>query len=73
MNNYWLPVDWEALEKVIVTVLKEDLDNLRKEWETVYQGTEGMVFHMDRKEDLDEISDHIQAYKKVIRYYGGTP
>jgi hypothetical protein len=72
-HHYSVPVSWAAMEELVVGVLKQDLDDLRAEWERVYQNKVGGVFYPDLREDLQEISDHIQAYKKIIRYYGGTP
>jgi hypothetical protein len=69
--SYNLKVDWEAIQHIVVQVLKEDLDSLRRDWVKVYEGTNGFVFNKDRRADLEEISEHISAYKKLISYYGG--
>jgi hypothetical protein len=53
-------------------VLIEDLNSLHTDWNTVYGRSEGMVFTRQRDEDLAEISKHIQAFKMLIKYYGGT-
>lgn len=71
--SYNLKVEWEALQHIVIQVLREDLDALRKDWVRVYEGTNGHVFNKDRRADLEEISEHITAYKKLIAYYGGDP
>jgi hypothetical protein len=72
MNTYNLPIDWDAMQKITAAVLIEDLDSLRTDWNTVYGRGEGMVFSREREEDLAEMSRHIQAFKMLIKYYGGT-
>lgn len=70
---YNLNVEWEAIQSIVITVLKEDLESLRADWQRVYEKQEGYVFSHDKREDLEQISEHISAYKKLIRYYGGQP
>lgn len=71
--SYNLKVDWDAIQHVVVQVLKEDLESLRKDWIAVYNSDDGYVFSKDKREDLEQISEHISAYKKLIRYYGANP
>lgn len=71
--SYNLKVDWEAIQHIVVQVLKEDLDSLRKDWVSVYESEAGHVFSKDKREDLEQISEHITAFKKLIRYYGDDP
>jgi hypothetical protein len=72
MNTYNLPIDWDAMQKITAAVLIEDLDSLLTDWNTVYGRDRGMVFSLEREEDLAEMSKHIQAFKLLIKYYGGT-
>lgn len=71
--SYHLNVDWEAVQHIVIQVLKEDLESLRKDWARVYSSDQGHVFSEEKREDLEQISEHISAYKKLIRYYGGNP
>jgi hypothetical protein len=71
--SYNLKVDWEAIQHIVVQVLKEDLDSLRMDWVKVYGSEEGYVFNKDKRADLEEICEHISAFKKLIRYYGNDP
>lgn len=73
MTKYHIPVDWDAMQPLIVSVLNETLDSLRNDWEKVYKKKRGYVFSTDYEEDLEELSAHISAFKKIIRYHGGTP
>lgn len=70
--SYTLKVDWPEVEGILLQVLKEDLDGLRRDWENVYKTQKGFVFSHNAAEDLEQISELISAYKKVIRYHGGN-
>lgn len=70
--TYNLPVDWDAMQHITVAVLKEDLESLRKNWNDVYGDNKVKVFSHNRDDDLEQISEHIGAFKKLIKYYGGT-
>lgn len=71
-QQYLLPVDWDAMQSVVLAVLKEDLDTLRDEWTRVFETKKGLIFSHDPAEDLEELSRHIQAYKTILKYYGKT-
>ncbi len=71
--KYSIPVDWAAMEGVLVSVLKEDLDQLREDWVKVFELQRGFVYDADPKKDCEQISEMIQAFKKIIKYYGGQP
>jgi hypothetical protein len=71
MNTYSLPINWDAMQPIVAAVLIEDLESLCTDWYKVYVHTEGRVFSLDREEDLAEISKRIDAFKLLIKYYGG--
>ena len=71
MNTYSLPIDWDAMQPIVAAVLIEDLESLYTDWHYVFVHTEGRVFSLDREEDLAEISKRIDAFKLLIKYYGG--
>lgn len=72
-TKYLISVNWEAMQSVMVMVLKEDLASLRNDWNKVYKTKKGMIWSTDFQEDLEEISSHISAYKKLLKYYGENP
>lgn len=72
-TKYLIPVNWEAMQSLMVKVLKEDLDSLINDWNKVYKAKKGMIWSTDFQEDLEEISSHISAYKKILKYYGKNP
>jgi hypothetical protein len=67
-----ISLDWDTAHNIILSVLKKDLDCLREEWVSRYEDKSYVgIFSDDVQEDLEEISAHISAYKKIISYYGG--
>ena len=78
MTDFTVSIDCDTAQKIAIKVLQKDLDGLRADWVKRYKDKEdGVVlwgagiFLSDVQEDLDEISAHISAYRKIIRYYGG--
>jgi hypothetical protein len=71
-NDFTVSIDWDTAQNIVVRVLKKDLDCLRADWNKRYgEKNSPGIFSDDVKEDLEEISAHISAYKKIIKYYGG--
>ena len=70
--SYLLPVDWEAVQSLTVSVLKEDLVSLQKDLSRVENADRGFAFSLDRGEDIEHIKRHIDAYRLLIKYYGGN-
>ena len=70
-NDLTVSIDWDTAQMIALRVLKKDLYCLREDWVKRYNMCEPGIFLSDVQEDLEEISAHISAYKKIIRYYGG--
>lgn len=70
MNKFSISIDWNSAQDIVVQVLKQDLECLRADWHKTYSGQGNGIFTTDRQEDLEQISAHISAYKKIIKYYG---
>ena len=77
-DDITVSIDWDTAQRIAIRVLQKDLDCLRADWVKRYNDKEDKVvlcgsgiFLSDVQEDLEEISAHISAYKKIIRYYGG--
>jgi hypothetical protein len=71
--SYLLSVDWEAVQSLTVSVLKEDLVSLQKDLLRAENADRGFAFSLDRDEDIEHIKRHIDAYQLLIKYYGGKP
>jgi hypothetical protein len=71
--SYLLSVDWEAVQSLTVSVLKEDLVSLQKDLLRVENADRGFAFSLEKDEDIEHIKRHIDAYQLLIKYYGGKP
>ena len=71
MKQYHLPVDWMAMNEVVLAVLREDFGSLKDDLSKVLATRKGYMFSLDPEEDAEKIIDLISAYKKVIHHYGG--
>lgn len=69
--KYNLQVDWEAMEPLIKTVLKDDMAQLRKDLAYIKKTKKGFVFSLDWEEDVEIINKLLHSMKVVTRYYGG--
>lgn len=70
MDKFSISIDWNSAQDIVVQVLKQDLECLRADWAKRYDDQGCGIFSTDRQEDLEQISAHISAYKKIIKYYG---
>jgi hypothetical protein len=70
VDKFSIAIDWNSAQDIVVQVLKQDLECLRADWNKRYNDQVGAIFTTDRQEDLEQISAHISAYKKIIKYYG---
>lgn len=71
-DKYNLSVEWEAVQSLVVSVLKEDMNSLYNDMLSVHSKTNGMVFSLDKDEDISEMAKHLDAFKLIIKYYGGN-
>jgi hypothetical protein len=71
-DTYNLPINKEALKAIVIAVLKEDMDSLYVDMDRVHSSTTGKVFSLDKDRDIDQIAKHLDAYKLLIKYYGGS-
>lgn len=70
MKPYSIPVDWSAMEQVVTGVLVEDLERLKDDLIKVAGEQKGFVFSLDYRDDMNQLIELIDAYKKVLDYYG---
>jgi hypothetical protein len=67
-----LLVDEESFDKTMTTRLIESRSFLFQDLEQVKTDQRGYVFHHDYETDVREIIKHLDAFEKVIKYYGGS-
>lgn len=61
----------QGLDSIIRGDLKSVLDSLKRDLKARKSGKGVCIFHMDKAEDVAEIERHIDAFKIVLKYYGG--
>lgn len=61
----------QGLDSIIRGDLKSVLDSLKRDLKSRKSGKGVCIFHMDKAEDVAEIERHIDAFKTVLKYYGG--
>ena len=60
-----------ALETIIRADVKGTLSSLKRDLKSRKRGGGAGIFHTDKDEDVAEIRRHIDAFKIVLKYYGG--
>lgn len=71
-TTFNVPLDWEAIDPILVAILKDELNSLRTSWDHVRHSGKGHVFSHDAHEDMAQINDLIGAYLKVLEHHGVT-
>ena len=61
----------QGLDAIIRGDLKSVMDSLKRDLKSRKNGKGICIFHMDKAEDVAEIQRHIDAFKIVLKYYGG--
>jgi hypothetical protein len=64
-------IDNDQVTNVLITELRSARNILIDDWVRVRDKNEGFIFDKDPQKDLAEISEHIEAMRIVIQYYGG--
>jgi len=41
MSKFLLSVDWDSAQSLLISILKDNLDNLRNDWDKVYKEKRG--------------------------------
>lgn len=72
-TRFTIEVEPEQVDEIVVQSLKEQLEMMEKDFEDRAENDGQLgIFSNDRLEDITRIQSHIDAFKKVISYYGGN-
>ena len=71
MHKVMVELDWDTVDNIIVTQLKEGLQSMRQDYENRSTGNGMAIFDKDRDFDVAQIKHHIEAFETLIKYYGG--
>ena len=69
MSKFTVELDYEAVESLVVQVLKEQYNRLTDELERRKDDRETLgIFLPDKEEDIAEIQRHLDAVETVLSY-----
>ena len=71
MHKVMVELDWDTVDNIIVTQLKEGLQSMRQDYENRKAGHGMAIFDNDRDIDVAEMKHHIKSFETLIKYYGG--
>jgi hypothetical protein len=61
----------QGLDAIVRSDLQNALGSLRRDLKARKIGKGVCIFHSDKAKDVTEIERHIDAFKIVLKYYGG--
>jgi CBS-domain-containing membrane protein len=62
----------ESITDIVRDDLNTVLENLQDDLKRRKAGNSIAIFHMTKDEDIAELQRHIEAFKLVLKYYGGV-
>lgn len=68
--TYTVKLSTDVADELLVSVLSEDLANLKRDLKKIKKDKKGFIFSTDYEEDIEETNKLIAAYKSVLEYYG---
>ena len=69
MSKFTVELDYEAVESLVVQVLKDQYSGLVDDLEQRKDGKETLgIFSLDKQEDIAEIRRHLAAMATVLSY-----
>jgi hypothetical protein len=64
-----IEIDNGLLQELTAAELGRTLESLQKDYKDRKAGKSISIFSTDKKEDLAQLKEHIEAFKLVLRYY----
>jgi len=71
MHRVTVELDWDTVDNIIVTQLKDGLRSMRLDHENRKAGHGMAIFDNDRDLDIAMMKHHIKSFETLIKYYGG--
>ena len=69
MNKLTVELEWDAVDSIVVQVLKDQYNGLKEELDRRLNGKETLgIFSNDKEEDIAEIQKHLDSIKTVLSY-----
>jgi hypothetical protein len=61
----------EQLDDIVVQEMQYMITALERDILDVYKTGRGKIFSLDKKEDIKQLEDHVDAFKRVLKWYKG--
>ena len=69
MNKFTVELEWDAVDSIVVQVLKNQYNGLKKDFDSRLNDKETLgIFSHDKGEDIAEIQKHLDSIKTVLSY-----
>lgn len=72
MSNYHIELDLEMAGKLVCEVIREHRSYLLDDLHQIQNGKPRYIFSTNADEDIAEIKAHLDAFTKVLKYFGGS-
>lgn len=69
MSKFTVELEWDAVDSIVVQVLKNQYNGLKKDLVSRLNDKETLgIFINDKEEDISEIQKHLDSIKTVLSY-----
>lgn len=69
MNKFTVELEWDAVDSIVVQVLKNQYNGLKEELDRRLNDEDTLgIFFSDKVEDIAEIQKHLDSIKTVLSY-----
>jgi hypothetical protein len=69
MNKFTVELEWDAVDSIVVQVLKNQYNGLKKDLDRRLNDKETLgIFFSDKVEDVAETQKHLDSIKTVLSY-----
>lgn len=69
MNKFTVELEWDAVDSIVVQVLKNQYSDLKKDLDRRRNDEDTLgIFFSDKVEDIAEIQKHLDSIKIVLSY-----
>ena len=69
MSKFTVELEWDAVDSIVVQVLKDQYNGLKEELDRRLNDEETSgIFLSDKVEDISEIQKHLDSIKTVLSY-----
>jgi len=69
MSKLTVELDWDAVDSIVVQVLKDQYNGLKEELDRRLNDKETLgIFSNDKEEDIAELQKHLDSIKTVLSF-----